>query len=206
MEKRGDWGDTVVKIYVEGGGGLEQSCRKGFRTFFEKAGFKGKMPQIVACGSCQSAFERFCFALDNGEKAFLLIDSEEPVATNANPWSHLAQRKDNAWKKPLNATDSQCHLMVQEMENWFLADKKALADFFGKGFQSSALPTIENGVESISKKTVNESLKKATIVSSKGVYGKGAHSFRLLEIIDPVKVTQASPWAKRLIDGLRGEL
>ena len=104
MEKRGDWGDTVVKIYVEGGGGLEQR------------------------------------------------------------------------------------------------------DFFGKGFQSSALPTIENGVESISKKTVNESLKKATIVSSKGVYGKGAHSFRLLEIIDPVKVTQASPWAKRLIDGLRGEL
>ena len=47
-----------VKIYVEGGGDqakLKRECRRAFSKFFEKAGFKGKMPRVVASGSRGSA-------------------------------------------------------------------------------------------------------------------------------------------------------
>lgn len=43
-----------MKIYVEGGGDskeLKTRCRRGFSNFFEKAGLKGRMPRVVACGS-----------------------------------------------------------------------------------------------------------------------------------------------------------
>lgn len=199
----------MVKLFVEGGGdtnALRTACQKGFKTFLEEAGLKGRMPRIVACGSRRNAYDDFCTALANGEEAFLLVDSESVVVNHTNPWMHLAQRKGDEWEKPINATDEQCHLMVQVMETWFLADREMLEEFFGQGFQSNHLPAVENNIELVSKKAIYDALKKATALSKKGQYGKGAHSFRLLEIIDPVKVTQASPWAKRLIDGLRGEL
>lgn len=45
-------------------------------------------------------------------------------------------------------------------------------------------------------------LKQASQNSAKGVYGKGAHSFKLLGLLDPAKVAVASPWAKRFLDEL----
>lgn len=54
-----------VKIYVEGGGNLarlKRKCRQAFSSFFKRAGFKDRMPRIVACGSRNNAYDDFCTA------------------------------------------------------------------------------------------------------------------------------------------------
>ena len=94
--------------------------------------------------------------------------------------------------------------MVQCMETWFLADPKALGQFFGQGFQAGALPHGSKAVESISKASIFQSLARATrSCKSKRPYGKGEHSFKILGMIDPQKVATASPWAGRLLEELR---
>ena len=71
-----------VKLFVEGGGARRKSqiaCRESFRLFIKNAGFEGKMPRIVACGSRNVAFDRYRKAVLSGKEAFLLVDSERPV-------------------------------------------------------------------------------------------------------------------------------
>jgi len=52
-----------------------------------------------------------------------------------------------------------------------------------------------------------QSLKTATAhCKTKAEYGKGAHSFKLLALIDPAKVTGASGWAERFINELKRRL
>ncbi len=197
-----------VKIYVEGGGdtnALKTKCRQGFSEFFRKAGLEGRMPRIVASGSRQAAYEDFCIALKKaGDDDFiaLLVDSEAPVAANHEeaPWLHLKDQ-DN-WARPAQATDENAHLMVQCMEAWFIADRPTLVAFFGQGFNENALPVNPN-VEEIPKQDLYAALDAASRNSQKGRYGKGRHSFGILSQIDPTRVTDASPWARRLIDTLQ---
>ena len=121
-----------IKIYVEGGGDsnqLKRKCRRGFAKFFEQAGFQGKMPKIIACGSRNDAFGDFCTAVrtpTNDEYPLLLVDSEGPVIPRHydKPWAHLKER--DFWNQPADTTDEQAHLMVQCMESWFLADRHCL--------------------------------------------------------------------------------
>jgi hypothetical protein len=206
----------MVKLYVEGGGdaaALKTACREGFSSFLEKAGLKGLMPRIVACGGREDAFDSFCTALKNGEAALLLVDSEEPVAVASQPgvdpkqwlpWQHLRQRKGDEWEKPDVAKDLQCHLMTQCMESWLLADRGTLKSFFGQGFKDNQLPATANPVESVAKQQIYQSLAAATRdCKTKAQYGKGEHSFKLLALIDPAKVTDASPWARRFVDELK---
>ncbi|SFB03724.1 protein of unknown function [Pseudomonas sp. NFIX10] len=209
-----------MKLYVEGGGdaaSLKTACREGFSKFLDKAGFKGRMPRIVACGSRGDAFDSFCTAIRNQEPAMLLVDSEAPLPEFVQPgdaqqpddrarwlpWQHLQQRQGDGWQKPVGSDDWQCHLMVQCMESWFLADRRTLKEFFGQGFQENQLPAPGNSVEYVPKVQVYDALAKATRgCKSKSQYGKGEHSFKLLGLIDPNKVCEASPWAKRFIESL----
>ncbi len=166
------------------------------------------MPKIVACGSRRNAYDDFCTAIRTSaanEFPFLLVDSEAPVsASHKNqPWAHL--KKQDGWTKLSDVLDTQAHLMVQVMETWFLADVAELETFFGKDFKSAQLPKSKN-IESLSKKDIIQSLKKASEKTQKGEYGKGAHSFDILENIDPQKVTDASKWANRLFEVLRKEI
>ena len=87
-----------VKVHVEGGGdgkALRTKCRRGFRSFFEKANLAGRMPRVIACGGRAGAFDRFRTAL-RARKAHefivLLVDSEAPVAPGSGPWQHLERR------------------------------------------------------------------------------------------------------------------
>ena len=118
-----------IKVYVEGGGDsnqLRRQCRNGFREFFEKAGLKGRMPRVVACGSRQRAYDRFCAAIDEAEAdsfIVLLVDSEAAVAASDSPWEHL--RKRDNWTQPSAAADDSTQLMVQCMEAWFVADRQS---------------------------------------------------------------------------------
>lgn len=204
-----------VKIYVEGGGDqarLKRECRRAFSKFFEKAGFKGRMPRVVACGSRGSAYDDFCTAVKtttDEELPLLLVDSEAPVQPQHqqedqfDPWGHLQARDD--WSQPANTDGEQAHLMVQCMEAWFLADRQCLQDFFGNHFQANALPGNPN-IEAIEKQQIFDALKKSTRHTQKGEYGKGSHSFKILEMVDPARVFKQSPWADRLRDKLDREL
>ncbi len=213
MDTRRNRRDKVVamKIYVEGGGRttlLRTSCRQGFSEFLKKAGCAGRMPRIVACGSREDAFGAFSTAMKKGESAMLLVDSESPVADdcrqgemdNWRPWRHLGERLGDHWEKPTEATESDCHLMVQCMEAWFLADRNTLHDFFGHGFHEQSLPGAEKTVESISKQEIFPALARATKnCKTKAPYGKGEHSFKLLARVSPELVAAASPWASRFM-------
>jgi hypothetical protein len=205
----------MVKLYVEGGGNskaLKIEFRRAFSTFLRKAGIK-KLPRISPGGGRQNTYNSFCTAVKNGEPAILLVDSEAPVASVSQlgneaekwlPWQHLKQRQGDGWEKPDGAEDLQCHLMTQCMESWFLADRDALKRFFGQGFQENQLPAIAHPVESVPKQQIYQSLSKSTHdCKTKSQYGKGMHSFKLIELIDPDKVTKASRWAKRFVDDLK---
>lgn len=196
-----------MHLYVEGGGdskALHTRCREGFRRFLESAGLTGHMPRIVACGSRDNAFGDFKTALAQGRPAMLLVDSEAPVAAahEYKPWAHLAAR--DGWAQPAGASDSQCHLMVQCMEAWFLTDRATLQAFFGQGFQAAALPAENREPETIAKLEVYKALANATAgCKTKAPYGKGEHSFELLGRISAATVVAASPWAKRFVNDLK---
>lgn len=91
--------------------------------------------------------------------------------------------------------------MIQCMESWFLADPDTLRQFFGKGFNTHALPGNID-IESITKADVFRSLANASRSSEKGSYGKAAHSFEILEKIDVDKIISFSPSVQRLIHEL----
>ena len=212
----------MVTLYVEGGRDskdqkvyqkdLNSECRRGFRKFITNAGIAAPTEtlRIVPCGGRGSARKDFRTAIAQGENAMLLVDSEKPVSSehergentsNWRPWDHLEQ-SDN-WHKPNGCNDTHCHLMVQVMESWFLADPDNLKAFFGAGFNSDSLPAETDPIESIRKGKVFAALKEASQNTQKGAYKKSAHSFELLSCICPDKVTKRSPWARRFVDELR---
>ena len=161
------------------------------------------MPRVVACGSRQRAYDQFCAAIDEAETdsfIVLLVDSEAAVAASDNPWEHL--RKRDNWTQPSAAADDSAQLMVQCMEAWFVADRQSLSAYFGNDFKATALPARDD-VEAIAKYDLEQTLKQATQSCSKGTYRKGRHSFDLLGCLDPSKVMESSPHARRLIDTLR---
>jgi hypothetical protein len=206
VETRRPWGYTVVKLFVEGGGkqniSLKSKCREGFNRFLSKAGLPGQMPRIIASGSREDAYSDFCTALDQQESAFLLIDSEGPVQEGDGAWRFL--KKQDNWERPTAAKEEHCHLMVQCMETWLIADVEVLEDFFGKGFRANALPK-RLPIEEISTQDVLDGLKQATQGSKKGKYDK-KHAFDILAEIQPDRVTQKSARAKSFIDRLKIEM
>jgi hypothetical protein len=197
-------------VYVEGGGPSAKhknatACRKAFSEFFGKVlGDDKPRPKIVASGSRDEAYHDFCRSLKNDSDTFaiLLVDSEDPVPTGKTAMAHLKDR--DHWTAPM--PDEQVHLMVQCMESWFLADKAALAKYYGNKFKATALPQNPK-IEGISKQDVMKGLEGATkATETKGAYHKTKHGFEILERIDPAAVRQASPFADALIELLLAKL
>ena len=198
-----------VKIYTEGGGDAERllrACRAGFTAFFERAGLKGMMPRVVACGGRGAAMDRFRSALamaTSDQVHLLLVDSEDPVTgpcSGATAISFLDTRDGKGLADV--ASGHQCHLMVQVMESWFLADPNELSRFYGQGFNGTSLPTTL--LETRAKRDVYAALSSATRnTKTRGAYGKGEHSFELLSRIDANKVIERSPWADRLVTTIK---
>lgn len=190
-------------IYIEGGGNTAHLCselRKGFQSLFSNAGFAGKLPKVVACGSRNDAFNDFKTAVNakKDETILLLVDSEDPITTPTK-WAHVSTR--DSWIKPEKADEKNLYFMVECMESWFLADKATLINFYGKDFKETALPTT-TGLESISKKTLYDGLAKATKLTSKGEYSKSNHSFKILALLDATKIKLHGRYAKEFFDHL----
>ena len=92
--------------------------------------------------------------------------------------------------------------MVRLMESWFLADKEKLAGFYGRDFNPKVLPKNKN-VEKIPKDDVLTGLKNATRNTSKGEYGKGAHSGEILQKINPDPVRKSSEHCERMFAAIK---
>ena len=193
-----------ANLYVEGGGdskSLKTACRRGFRKFIENAGAAGGVSKIVACGSRGNAYRSFSKSLSTSLNALLLVDAEGPVTTQG-AWQYL--KANDTWDRPATATDDQCHLMVQVMESWFLADADALASFYGQDFNRGALPANLN-IEQVSKEDALARLSQATRNTKKGGYQKGLDSYEILARLNPAKVRGMSPFAERFIQALSSQ-
>ena len=194
-----------ASLYVEGGGDskvLKTACRRGFRKFIENAGAAGGVSNIVACGSRGNAYRRFSKALsDASVNALLLVDAEGPVTTQG-AWQYL--KANDTWDRPATATDDQCHLMVQVMESWFLADADALASFYGQDFNRGPLPANRN-IEQVPKQDVLVGLDQAARNTRKGGYKKGPDSYDILAKLNPAKVRGMSPFGERFIQALSSQ-
>ena len=196
-----------IRIYCEGGGdgpNTKDPFREGMRTFlnelYEIARKKSIKLNLIICGGRGAAYDNFKTALKIHSHALniLLVDAEAPVSKT--PWLHLKQR-DN-WEA-LGCDDKRCHLMVQTMEAWLIVDKEALRKFYGQG----ALPKITD-VEKIEKSQLEKSLNKAISKTNKPEYRKILHGAKLLGLIDPTKVRQASKHCDRIfttISSLMGQ-
>ncbi len=192
-----------LTLYVEGGGDRREQkarLRRGLSSFLKRASLQGRMPRIVASGGRDVAYDKFRRAhADNALAAVLLVDAEGPVKVDSS-WRHLQER--DGWQRPTGATDEQCHLMVQVMESWFLADREAIARFYGPDFRPGSIPQWPD-IERVPKRDVYKKLSESTRGVTRGGYQKGRHSFKILEGLDPNKVADASPHAKRFIDSLK---
>jgi hypothetical protein len=194
-----------IRIYIEGGGDdrdTKRQIRQGFSSFLkdlvQMARSKRIKWDIIVCGSRNNAFRSFQNALEDYPDAFnvLLVDSE--AAVNQPFWEHLKSR-DN-WDSP-GVDDTHCHLMVQAMEAWFIADIDTLKKFYGQGFRENSIPK-NTTVEKIDKASLEPSLKAATRNTSKGEYQKIQHASKLLELLDVTKVRKAAPKCDRLFTTL----
>lgn len=182
-------------IYVEGGarGELAAEARRAFAKFFEKC--LERKPRVLACGSRGDALNRFRAAKKKNEDCLLLLDSEEPPST-VDPWDH--PRLLEACPRPHSYVADDLHFMAAVMETWFIACPEELEVFYGQGFKSAKLPGATD-LEAISRHDVFKALEDATKdTKTKGAYGKGAHSFKILACMDPARVRSRCAWARRL--------
>jgi hypothetical protein len=183
-----------IRIYFEG----DRALKPGFHQFL------GELRVLARAKRCQLSL------IDT--RATPLEDLQDGIRANPHAWSILLMDSDGpvdrerltrlGLSRP--ARDS-VFWMVQVMESWFLADKDALARFYGPRFLPKALPQNPQ-VEKIPKADALRGLKDATRRSSKGPYHKTQHAPALLALIDPARVRQAAPHCKRLFDGVTRRL
>ena len=198
-----------IRIYVEGGGDQrfgKAFVQEGFSKFLSPLREMSRERRIrwyvVACGSRQSAFNDFEIALKQHRNAFnvLLVDAEGPVTRP--PWEHLQDR--DRWSMQ-GIPGDHCHLMVQVMEAWIVADIETLRRFYGQGFNAKPIPG-QDDVESISKTDLERALIQATRNTQKGEYHKIRHGTKILGLVDVSKVRNQARYCERMFRTLSDKI
>lgn len=201
-----------IRLYIEGGGhdkAGKVKLRKAFDAFFGELRDTARRKRIAVkplpCGSRTATFQKFKAAIRLHSDSFnvLLVDAEGPVPS-VSPWEHLKRRREDQWDNP-GAEDKHCHLMVQTMEAWLIADREKLREYYGQGFQESALPANQN-VERVHKDTLMTALKRATRGTRKKEYHKTRDAPKILERIRPAEVRARASSCQRLFDTLTAEI
>lgn len=184
-----------VRIYFEGGGtaSARAMLRKGLKEFLrdqeEKAREKGISIDVIVCGSRDSTIRDFDRGRTDHPRALniVLVDSDQELSC-----SRLEFLRNAGFTQQLiKVANDDCHLMVQVMESWFIADRDALKRFYGEGFKINTVPRSSN-IEVVEKDRVLRILSEATRNSRKGSYHKIQHGAKLLELVDSGKVRSVS--------------
>lgn len=197
-----------IRIYVEGGGNKDgkAAMRRGMGQFLEPLSKEARSRKIswkvIACWSREDTHDIFQTACQKHPQAFniLLVDAERPVSDSTR--AHL--QAHDRWTLEDIGTDA-CHLMVQVMESWLIADPETLTDFFGHGFREGALPGGPD-VEKVTKSSVIKGLEQATRDSRKGKYHKILHGPKILAKLDTVKVRNRAHHCERLFETLETKI
>ena len=182
----------TLYLYIEGGGDSKEQhsrLREAYRKLLTKAGFAGRMPRTVAGGSRREAFDRYATAVENGQNAMVLVDSEDPVRSGVTCWDHVIAR--DGWLRPAHAQEDDMLLMQACMETWIVADHAALKAVFGPKLDTGALPPM-NDLEQRHRHDILSRLERATR-NCPGPYSKGNRSFDALAEIEPKLVEKHAP-------------
>ncbi len=181
--------------------------------------------KLVPCGGRDQAHKAFINRVQqstNDTVVVLLVDSEEglpaelpqpkketPQTKSQRLLNDAQARKDHLVtrdKWDLKNVSPVCvHLMVRCMEAWIAADPKALADYYGKGFNAQKLPASPN-LENEPKLQLYAKIENATKQASKGAYAKIKHASKLLGLIDPKKVAARCPRFATFTDWLTEQI
>ena len=192
---------TEIRVYFEG----DKALRPAFNSFLKPVidSFRQRRIrfQLIAGGSTDETIQDFMDGVQDYPAAFniLLVDSDGPDGGNL-----IASIKGRStWNGRVGARiqDNQIHFMVEVMESWLLADKDALANYYGNGFQTNRLPQNPS-IEEIFKADVISGLESATSSTPKGKYHKTRHAPDLLQQVDVSKVRNAAPNCDRLFVAL----
>ncbi len=197
----------ILKVYVEGGGSTQftrDPLRDGFDIFYHDLKLLAYNNDceltFIPCGGKTETIRDFKKSLKSNNDAIkvLLVDSDIPVTQQ--PKKHLII--DNP-----EITNDQCHLMVQIMESWFLADLNALRGFYKDELYDEELNKYQDvmNVENIDKKDIKRVLINATKVTSFGdywVYGKIRHASEILKRLDTNIVRRKAAHCDRLFKTL----
>jgi hypothetical protein len=198
-----------IRIYVEGGGQDKLTWRKireGLSNFLDPlrqlARSRRVQWSIIPCGSRNDTFEELKIGLRTRPEAFhvLLVDSEGPVSRSR--LEHL--RNQDRWDVAF-LTEDQCHLMVQTIEAWLVADPEALASYYGQRFRQNALPKRDD-VEAIPKDQLYRFLERATSGTQKGPYHKIRHCADLLGRLNRDRVRQRARHCDLLFRTLEAQI
>ena len=199
-----------VTIYMEGGGddpARQAALRTGMESFLQRGlGEATPRPRVVPCGGRSTAFHRFSHRVAENreeETVILLVDSEQRVNA-ATAREHLRERPEDGWNLDF-ASDEQIHLMIQTMEAWIVADERALAVYYGDGFDEDALSGRED-LETVAKGAIANALRRATENTTAGRYRKIGHASDLLARIDPETVRKRCPACRHLFETLAKEI
>lgn len=198
---------SAVTIYMEGGGSGPEgkaALRQGMDSFLnrlkEAAAARSWRWNLVPCGGRGDAFNAFRQAAQENVEgiAVLLVDSEGPVPSD-KPFREYLEENDR-WDLSF-ASEDEIHLMIQIMETWIIADKKALANYCGEGFRKDELPNAQD-MEGVSRSEVGRALEAAIGGSSRGRYHKIKHASDLLRQMNPDTVQDRCPACRRLFETL----
>lgn len=185
-----------IRLYFEG----NKALRIGFETFFSelKAATRevGSTIEFIAAKDGPSAYRK-------AEK------------THGQSWNILL--KDSEQFMPERPVDlcarhgidprlvDRVFWMVELMESWFLADRRALEGYYGAGFVSNAIGDTAD-IERVPKAEVMDRLKRATRNTTKGPYHKVKHAPFLLEGLDKQRVRARAEHCRQLFDAVLAKL
>ena len=192
-----------IAIYIEGGGPNQYTqlpFRKGFDAFFNY--FKALASEndytltFIPHGGREEVFKYFNLALINQPNRIniLMVDAEGSIDANVTSKTHLQSEWDNP-----DASEEQCHLMVQIMESWFFADLDTLYIFYNIDKENDEDLVEYQGVknvETIAKDKIIHSLINISKNSTHGdykEYGKRRQAIKIFENLDLDIVRDKAP-------------